>query len=536
MKKSMKKFLAVFFVIAMSIGTLSACSTGTSTPSSSAAATTAAATSTAGNATAVATTTAPSGKRVPITIFTGDFGRIVKEDNPVVEQVGIKTGTVIKMSIIPASEYIQKLNLYISSDTLPDIVRFAGYDSFRYVSSGALLEISGSLSKYPQLYNSQPKEAWDLVTVQGKIYTVPNYNVPGKYSYYMRQDWLDKLSLKAPTNLEELRTVLKAFTNNDPDGNGKKDTWGLGTMSKVTSVKVNPFMQIFGAYGIQPYAFYQKDGKAYNPLLSNEYKMGLEYCRMLYVDDKVVDPDVFIIPEDEAQQRIVQGRIGSARGWWADICERINDQLKMPTVTPSAKWSIVNTIKGPNGDYGMLGNDITSFSSSISAKSKNIDKCYELLNFIGSDEGFMLTSYGIKDKDYTVDTNGKFVARTPAGTEAMNAKWLDVLSQFVYRVKDYQKILITASPTYEPYLIGARDGKLYMNIFEGINTDVTQKYLADLDKVALDWFVKFVTGGASLDQFDAFVKEYKSKGGDAIMESYLTEYNARKGTKLVAGN
>ncbi len=35
-----------------------------------------------------------------------------------------------------------------------------------------------------------------------------------------------KLGLEAPTTLDEFMEVAKAFTFNDPDGNGKDDTYG----------------------------------------------------------------------------------------------------------------------------------------------------------------------------------------------------------------------------------------------------------------------------------------------------------------------
>ena len=40
----------------------------------------------------------------------------------------------------------------------------------------------------------------------------------------IRQDWLDKLGLKAPTTIDEFEEVIRAFTEDDPDGNGQKDT------------------------------------------------------------------------------------------------------------------------------------------------------------------------------------------------------------------------------------------------------------------------------------------------------------------------
>ena len=45
----------------------------------------------------------------------------------------------------------------------------------------------------------------------------------------VRQDWLDKLGLKTPTTLDEWRTMLTAFKQRDPNGNGKADEIPLST-------------------------------------------------------------------------------------------------------------------------------------------------------------------------------------------------------------------------------------------------------------------------------------------------------------------
>ena len=45
---------------------------------------------------------------------------------------------------------------------------------------------------------------------------------------WIRTDWLDNLGLKAPTTMDELLEVARAFRYDDPDGNGQDDTWGIG--------------------------------------------------------------------------------------------------------------------------------------------------------------------------------------------------------------------------------------------------------------------------------------------------------------------
>lgn len=184
----------------------------------------------------------------------------------------------------------------------------------------------------------------------------------------------------------------------------------------------------------------------------------------------------------------------------------------------------------------MVGNDLNPYTTSISASSPHAEKCFELLEYLCSDEGFMLSSYGIEGVHYTVDADGNYEDRTDEGREAMNDKWLDILSQMVFRVHDYQDLILKSNPSYRPHHEGARDAKLYMNLFEGISTEESQKYQADLEKVMLDWMVKFITGKEPIEKFDDYVAEFQEKGGDLVMESYIAEYNTRRGTNLTSGH
>ena len=44
---------------------------------------------------------------------------------------------------------------------------------------------------------------------------------------FIRKDWLDKLGLEQPKTIDDFYNVLKAFKEQDPDGNGANDTYGM---------------------------------------------------------------------------------------------------------------------------------------------------------------------------------------------------------------------------------------------------------------------------------------------------------------------
>ena len=78
----------------------------------------------------------------------------------------------------------------------------------------------------------------------------------------IRKDWLDNLGLEVPTTLDELFDVMYAFTYNDPDGNGKNDTWGYGAFIEETTYESYPgrrFEPLMGAFGVEGTWNFSKD-------------------------------------------------------------------------------------------------------------------------------------------------------------------------------------------------------------------------------------------------------------------------------------
>lgn len=59
----------------------------------------------------------------------------------------------------------------------------------------------------------------------------------------IRNDWLKKLNLQMPQTIDDLYNVAKAFTEDDPNGNHKKDEYGIN-LSSFSGGGVN---QMFGA-------------------------------------------------------------------------------------------------------------------------------------------------------------------------------------------------------------------------------------------------------------------------------------------------
>ena len=133
-----------------------------------------------------------------------------------------------------AGNYDTKLRLALtSSEELPDVFPVYGSQMIAdMIESKHVKDITADIEAYmPQrlkeIYDQYPQSFYS-VTKDGKIYGLACApSLTEGQVMIIRQDWLDTLNLQAPTTIDEFEAVIKAFTENDPDGNGKKDTYGF---------------------------------------------------------------------------------------------------------------------------------------------------------------------------------------------------------------------------------------------------------------------------------------------------------------------
>lgn len=474
--------------------------------------------------------------QVTLTMISADGGRINKPDNDVLLELEKRTGVNLEVTLVPQSEFKNKFNVMVASASTPDIMRTNGYDFFDYIPQNAFMDITELVETYgTDIREKIPQEAWDKILYEGKLYGIPHYNVPGKVNMLARKDWMDKLGIDTPTTLDEYRDMLLKFTYDDPDGNGQDDTYGMSTSGEINSdAAPETFVNIFGAFGIMPGFYHEKDGKVFPAFIAPEYKEALTFLRQLYVEDKVIDPDLFIVKTDQARQNLVQGKSGSYTGWWSVAPQVLMTQLKMDVVNPEAEWTIIPPISGPNGAKGTRAGNLVNGVTSIASNCKHPEEAMKLLNYMGSDEGAMLVNLGLEGKHYTVDENGQFVSRTEEGQKAMDEKWIDYLSQIVARVDVTNMIYRVNDPETYVHMEAAAEAEMYHNLFEGYTTEETQKNNASLQKLELEWLVKFVTGAEPLDKFDEYVDTWLNKGGREVLQSLVDVYNERNGTNYVS--
>jgi putative aldouronate transport system substrate-binding protein len=494
MKKSWKRVTAVSAVLALGGSLLAGCATGDAEKKQSSASP---ATSKQGEG---AKPTAP----VTLNISLTGTGLPLPEADVLKKELDAKLGTNLMLTAIQTAEdYNNQLRVRMSGGNSPDLFQVSNIDMKEYADKGLLLDLTPYLDKELKtaktFITTLGSDLLKKSTVNGKIYAIPrNGDLPFN-SFWIRKDWLDKLKLKMPTTIDELLEVAKAFTEKDPDGNSKKDTYGL------TGLEFNAFAPVLGAFGVSDMfssgVFYGKDGKLMNAFNDPAMPQALAFIQKM-IDANVVDPEFMTNKGSNVQQKAFQGKAGIVNMAWTDIAkDEMVNQYK--TVNPNAEWVQLPAPKGPAGQFdGSFDFDkpsrLMAIPKSLEKDQVKLNKVFEYINYISSQEGNNLVMYGIEGKHYNLK-DGK-VSMTELLAKEGNHFYM---YQITGRPND--QYLSTKFPNQKAIIEFAAKAQR-IRLFDSSVVPPAGFNKADADRYAAEELVKFVYGKRPISEYSDFLK------------------------------
>ena len=472
-----------------------------------------------------------------------------------------------------AADYQKKVDLAIATGAIPDYLTGLSYTQYKAViKAGLVMDISNVWEQYAspktkEVYNSN-KDLFDsLVKQDGKMYAVPSSNPLTDFLTVMwiRQDWLDKLGLKAPTNLDELTAVTKAFVDRDPDGNGKPDTVGLvgpsinGRLYQDifnTNFSLH-FDPVFSAYNAFPGIWVKgSDGKADYGSIMPETKAALQKLADMYKQG-LISPGMLT---SKTEELIANNKAGLFFGTWWNPFADIGNSWKNDK---NADWQPYLMPSGADGIYQAKGGNAAQTFTVISKDAEHPEAVIKMLNIFK--EG--LKNY-VDEKDQTILGDGTFpmymtfsLADGPAMVlkEVYNyydgKKTADQVHSYLgqydaYENQAFDKIIASKTKPYsnqkitgwdfsgdkanefgwvwsfgvalKPYV----DGKFkWVNTLTYEKTPTMEKRWNNLDKLEYETFSKIIIGQAPISAFDTFVEQWKKEGGDQITQEIQSSLN-----------
>ncbi len=322
--------------------------------------------------------------------------------------------------------YNDKKNAFLQAGDIPDLIyEMDPMYHFADARDEFLLEVPyEAIEKYaPSIYaqiTEKAPAAWAYSYYEGKNYGMPNLNyshVENTVSGY-RGDWLEKLGMEAPSTLDELHDVLYAFVHNDPDGNGKDDTYGYVPPSSYYHFY---FTEFFGAYGLLPFDWQEVDGDIVYGGLRPENEDALQLLADWYKEGIIYPAFVELDQNQDALFRA--GKTGyKGQAGYQDPTNPSSILSATRQNAPDATIVYSNVVTGPDGKAGFRGwgypAHTVAFGDNGEDSAKKATRILKMLEAMFTDDDLMKqVRLGKEGETYTLASEDTLSAYTYVATK-----------------------------------------------------------------------------------------------------------------------
>lgn len=314
----------------------------------------------------------------------------------------------VELKCYTASEYKQAVTLAQSSREQIDILNTVNLDFSEEVEKGSLIPLDELIASVDGLKDILPDWLWELGSVDGQIYMVPNYQRASNMNYLVTPtEWLEKYgdakkieeTLKMDdSHLAEKAAVLEEYVRNVQAGEGA--THYMPPMGSM----------VYSGFGINDftdtiYGDYIKDANGntvFNKYVTEKMKQAFELSAKEY-EEGLIHPDILTINSkdfDGANMLNDVSYVFCINNQFGDS-ERVSQiystmyGMDITAIPTKEQYYIINT-------WGAGGNGISS-------SCEHPEEAIRFINAMTSEEGkelYNLMVYGIEDVHYKkIDDN-----------------------------------------------------------------------------------------------------------------------------------
>ena len=119
--------------------------------------------------------------------------------------------------VVAEEQFDQKMSVSIASGDLPDLMWLKSQQLKELAQEGKLYDLTELFDTYANQYAKDTLCAdmlqFATAMIDGKLYAIPHTasSFDSLGVLFIRTDWLEKLGLEEPTNLDELEAIIEAF-------------------------------------------------------------------------------------------------------------------------------------------------------------------------------------------------------------------------------------------------------------------------------------------------------------------------------------
>lgn len=480
---------------------------------------------------------------VELTVMTmrwGDMGDSFKQNQWLID-LEEKSNVKINWVVASSNDWGEQKSILLAGGELPDIFLGSGTlnDDDILKNPEFFLPLDDLIEKhmpnYKHAMDTYPAYAANTTFPDGNIYSLAK-NLPARPMTrnhpIINKTWLDNLGLEIPDTYEDLEKVLRAFKEQDANGNGDpNDEIPFSSNGDIHVDLLNPF----GITDINETSMSILDGEAFFFPTSERYKEAIKWVRDLYADG-IIDPELFTQDDSMLTGKYVDEAaplVGLTFQWTPDaVMGKWSDQYVAipPLVGPDGKRYAGGD---KDGVFSIMRNEavITTSCENPEVAARWLDEFYtneaSIQNFWGA-IGTVIT----KNDDDTYSLNNP-----PEGTSSDAWYWdqsfRDFGPKFIEPGFSDKIILNKESGDGFKLEISKISDEYVTEPFPAlIYTEEETEELAiigtDIGGYVLQTRAKWIMDGGIEEEWDEYIDQLNAMGLERLIEIRLDAYNRSK--------
>lgn len=449
-----------------------------------------------------------------------------------------------------------KVYTSLATNDLPEFMSVYGSIFKKVVTSNKAADLTEAYNNYASPLMKEIMGLSDglplqTATIDGKILGIPEPAIldQGMKLILIRKDWLDNVGLQAPKTFEELEKVAEAFVNEDPDKNGKADTYGIAADKDLSYLQ-----PVFQSFGVATSGWYDKGGKIESGYIQPEIKAAWSKMADWYKKGIIHKEFAVKDPNADVVQDISSGKVGIVYDW--NVAPPAYKDLKKND--PKSEWISIPLITPDNkvGKTWMMSK-MQDFNM-VAANAKHPEAAIKMMNLQLQVQSEQKPAF-VKNFDYWITSKGSltfFMSPFRLGIPFSGNKYAMLAREAVKEGKDVSSLPFEAQDAYKKikgYESGdknpenwaeyemtkeggtrdlnaklIKDGAFYQDPVTWLDTEADAKYGPDMGTRFKEFATKAIMNDDSDKQFDDWIKYFNNNGGQEITKQNNDEYAKTK--------
>lgn len=465
-------------------------------------------------------------------------GDVPYGDNYALAKIEEVTGVQVDWKLFSSSSYSTQLSLMFASEDYPDIANVIGYNYNggwqAAIDDDIIVDLAQHedyIPNYMRWVNLSEGNRKNAYTDQGSMPTfgmIYNRAQSAWYGYLIRQNWLDDLGLAMPETLEEWDTTLRAFKEQKTNGAAPLDLNAGGThMMSFIEGAFNLTSE--GTCGIV----------CVDDVLHSSYRdQGLyDYLELLsgWYDDGLIDPDFTSVAFMWNSDRMSNNESGVVPGMYTQA----GNYAAMAGMAPEGTYLSLMPMPTTEGyerkiyHNGKYSSGLASNGSVVFADSEYIEETMRWIDYRFSEDGYMLSNYGIEGVTFDYNENGEpmlydFITQSPDGFGGAMDMYLIHNGTVVFLLEREESQVNEEGKKYND-LWGNRgewnfSGSLSLTVEE---SEERGGLVSDISTYVSEFMVKVIMGMIDLNDqtWNEFQEQLTAMNLDRVVEITQQAYN-----------